>query len=138
VAGERWSGSFSELVTGPTFVSVYMRNNTGSCDRQVQQLKEVAGELAARGFDLIGVSRDTAGSHLKYCCKLELPFTLVSDPDYRFALAVDSLVEKKLYGRVYTGPTRSAYLVDGEGVVLGLVEKVDSANHAGQLRALLS
>ncbi len=138
VAGERWIGSFSELVTCPTFVSVYMRNNTSSCDRQVQQLKEVAEELADKGFGLIGVSRDTVGSHSKYACKLELPFQLVSDPDYHFASAMDSLVEKKLYGRAYTGPTRSAYLIDSEGAVLGLVERVDSANHAAQLRSLLS
>lgn len=136
VWGERWSGMFSELVTRPTVVSVYMRNNTSSCDRQTQQLREVAAELDGQGVGLIAVSRDTVGSHSKYACKLELPYALVSDPEYGFAAAVDSLVEKKLYGRVYTGPTRSAYLIGGDGVVLGVIEKVDSAGHADQVRDL--
>ncbi|MDQ8202444.1 redoxin domain-containing protein [Pelagicoccus sp. SDUM812003] len=133
---ETRTGSFRELVTRPTIVSVYMRNNTSSCDRQIQQMKEIAPQLDAMGVALIGVSKDTVGSHSKYACKLELEFPLVSDPDHRFAKATDSLVEKKMYGKTFWGPVRAAYLIDPSGAVLGLIEKVDSAAHADQLLAL--
>lgn len=137
VSGEKWEGLFSELVTRPTVISVYMRNNTSSCDRQTAQLSEVAEELDRKGVGLIGVSKDTPGSHLKYASKHELAFPLVSDPDHSFASASKSLVEKKMYGKTFWGPTRSAYLVDSDGIVLAVVEKVDSAGHAQQLRELV-
>lgn len=137
VEGEKWEGSFADLVTRPTFVSVYMRNNTSSCDRQAQQMQGAASELDGRGYGLIGLSKDTPGSHLKYSCKLELGFPLVSDPKHLFAKVTDSLVEKKMYGKTFLGPTRSAYLVSPDGEVLALVEKVDSAAHADQLLALV-
>lgn len=134
--GEKRECSFSELVTRPTLVSVYMRNNTGSCDKQTQQMQVAAAELDRLGLGLVGLSKDTPGSHLKYACKFELSFPLVSDPDHAFAKATKSLVEKKMYGKTFHGPTRSAYLIDPSGRVLGLVEKVDAANHASQLLGL--
>lgn len=106
--------------------------------RQLEQLKSVEKNLDTNGIGLIAVSRDMIGSHAKYAQKHGLAFTLASDPEYRFASAVDSLVEKKLYGRSYLGPSRSAYLISEKGVLLGLVEAVDSANHAGQALALVS
>ena len=136
LAGEKWQGPFNELLNGPTIVSVYMRNNTSSCDRQTQQMNEVAPELRAAGIGLIGLSKDTFGSHQKYACKLDLDFPLVSDPDHLFAKATKSLVEKKMYGKIFFGPTRSAYLVDVDGAVKGVVERIDSANHAEELRRL--
>lgn len=136
VNGEKWEGLMSALISKPTIVSVYMRNNTSSCDKQTQQMGEVAAELEKLGIELIGVSKDTPGSHLKYTSKLELDFPLVSDPEHQFAKATKSLVEKKMYGKTFFGPTRSAYLLDKQGVVRGIVEKVDSANHAAQLLAL--
>lgn len=137
VGGEKWEGPFAELVTRPTIVSVYMRNNTSSCDKQSQQMGSVAAELEKQGVGLIGLSKDTPGSHLKYACKMELSFPLVSDPEHAFASATKSLVEKKMYGKTFLGPTRSAYLIDSEGTLLAIVEKVDSANHGQQLKELV-
>ncbi|MDQ8186407.1 redoxin domain-containing protein [Pelagicoccus sp. SDUM812002] len=136
--GEKRECTFAEIVQRPTIVSVYMRNNTGSCDKQVKQMQVAAAELDRIGVDLIGVSKDTPGSHLKYACKLDLSFPLVSDPEHDFAQVTDSLVEKKMYGKTFHGPTRAAYLIDTDGKVLGIVEKVDSANHADQLIQLAS
>lgn len=137
VSGEKWEGLFSELITRPTIVSVYMRNNTGSCDKQAYQLGVVAGEFDQKGIGLIGLSKDTPGSHVKYACKHEFAYPLVSDPDHAFAAATKSLMEKKMYGKTFFGPSRSAYLIDPEGKVLGIVEKVNAAEHAEQLRELV-
>ena len=127
----------SESLDGPTVVSVYMRNNTGSCDKQILSLNEAYPALKKRGVNLLGVSKDTAGSHLKYADRHGIQFPLVSDPEHRFAKAIDSLIEKKMYGRTYWGPQRAAYLIDERGLLLSICEKVDPRRHGDQVESLL-
>lgn len=128
---------FRELLTRPTIVSVYMRNNTGSCDRQNDSLAAHAAELAARGYNLVALSRDTCGSHLKYAVKKGIGYTLASDPDDHFAKAAGAIVEKSMYGRTFSGPARAAFVIAVDGTILALAEKVDTKDHATQLHALL-
>ncbi|MBC2606968.1 peroxiredoxin [Pelagicoccus albus] len=137
VDGEKWEGPFAELIKRPTVVSVYMRNNTSSCDKQTVQMQTVAEELDKKGIGLIGLSKDTVGSHLKYAAKHGLSFPLVSDPDHLFAQATDSLVEKKMYGKTFLGPTRSAYLLRDDLSLAAAVEKVTSAAHGDELLSLV-
>jgi peroxiredoxin Q/BCP len=61
----------------------------------------------------------------------------VSDPEDQFARATGSLVEKSMYGKKYTGPARAAYVLERDGTVLAVVEKVDTADHAAQLLAVI-
>jgi peroxiredoxin Q/BCP len=129
---------FAELLKRRTIVSVYMKNNTGSCDKQNDSLAAHAAEFARAGYDLVGVSRDTSGSHLKYAAKRKIPYPLVSDPDDQFARATDSIVEKSMYGRTFSGPARAAYVLAPDGTVLAIALKVDTADHAAQLRALIA
>ena len=88
--------TFADLLMRRTVVSVYMKNNTGTCDRQNESLVAHAAEIARGGCDLIAVSRDTAGSQLRYAAKKQIGYALVSDPKDLFARAVDSLVEKSM------------------------------------------
>ena len=60
------------------------------------------------------------------------------DPDDLFAQATDSVVEKSMYGRKFQGPARAAYVIDRDGTVLAVVEKVDTAAHGEQLQAVLA
>ncbi len=129
---------FAELLTQRTVVSVYMKNNTPSCDRQNAALGVVAAELAKAGVNLVAVSRDTAGAQGRYAAKHRVTYVLVSDPDDRFSRAADAMVEKSMYGRTFVGPARAAYVLDGDGTVLATVPKVDAANHAEQIRAVLA
>jgi thioredoxin-dependent peroxiredoxin len=129
--------SVRELLTRPTIVSVYMKNNTGSCDKQNDSLAARAAEFEVRGYQLIALSRDTCGSHLKYAAKKGISYTLASDPEDRFASAANALVEKSMYGKTYTGPARAAFVIDRDGTVLAVAEKVDTKDHAAQLHALL-
>ena len=127
-----------ELLTRRTVVSVYMRNNTPGCDRQNDSLVGHAKEFNSAGFNLVALSRDTCGSHRKYAAKKKIPYVLVSDPEDNFARATDSIVEKSMYGRKYSGPARAAYVIDTDGTVLAMAEKVDTKDHAAQLKALLA
>lgn len=129
--------AFKDLLTKPTIVSVYMRNNTGSCDKQNDSLAAHAPEFAKRGYNLVAISRDTCGSHLKYAVKKGITYTLASDPDDLFAKAADAIVEKSMYGKTYEGPARAAFVIAKDGTVLAVAEKVDTKDHAAQLNALL-
>lgn len=133
-AGQAKQVTLGDLLTRRTIVSVYMKNKTPSCDRQIDSLAAQAKELAAAGYDLVAVSRDTCGSHTRYAAAKNLPFTLVSDPKDSFARATDSLIEKSMYGRKFIGPARAAYVLERDGTVLAVVPQVDTANHAAQLR----
>jgi peroxiredoxin Q/BCP len=130
--------ALADLLTRRTIVSVYMKNNTPSCDRQNDSLAAAAAEFDRLGYNVVALSRDTCGSHRKYATKKGLSYTLASDPDDLFAKATDSLVEKSMYGRTFVGPMRAAYVLDPDGTVLAVIPKVDTADHAGQLREVLA
>lgn len=127
---------FSELLRRRTVVSVHMKNNTPSCDRQVEALGAVADEVSRAGCEVVAVSRDTKGSHARYAAAKHVRFALVSDPEDRLARAAGSLVEKSMYGRTFVGPARVVFVLEPDGTVLA-VEKVDTAQHAEQVRALI-
>lgn len=138
VGGEVREVAFAELLKRRTVVSVYMKNNTPSCDRQLADLVAAAPEWKKAGYDVVAVSRDTPGSHRKTAEKKQVPFALVSDPEDAFARATDSLVTKSMYGKQYVGPARAAYVLEADGTVLATIEKVDTAAHAEQVRAVLA
>ena len=135
--GEEQTIEFSELLDRPTIVSVYMRNNTSGCDKQNKSLAEHAQWFDDQGYNLVAVSKDTCGSHKNYAEKLDINYVLASDPDYKFANATDSVVEKKMYGNTYEAPSRSAYVIDTDGTVMGIIEKVNTKDHAQELKELI-
>lgn len=135
--GEEIEVRFAELLDKPAVVSVYMKNNTGSCDKQNNSLAEQAGVFAEKGYNLIAISKDSCGSHKKYAEKLGISYILASDPELAFSKATDSIVEKKMYGKTYEGPSRSAFVIDTDGTVLGVIEKLTPAKHAAELIELI-
>jgi peroxiredoxin Q/BCP len=135
--GEQQTVSFSELLDRPTIVSVYMKNNTPGCDKQNTSLAADAAWFDNKGYNLIAISKDTCGSHKKYADKMGINYTLASDPDYKFAQATDSIVDKKMFGKKYQAPSRSAYIIQPDGTVIATIEKVDTKNHAQELKDLI-
>lgn len=135
--GEEKSVKFADLLDRPTIVSVYMKNNTGSCDKQNISLATDQKMFSEKGVNLVAISKDTCGSHKKYAEKHEISYILASDPDLLFSKATDSIVEKKMYGKTYDGPSRSAFYIDTDGTVLNIIEKIDPKNHAAELLELI-
>jgi peroxiredoxin Q/BCP len=129
--------AFADLLTRRTIVSVHMKNKTPSCDRQNDSLVAHAARLNLGGYDIVGISRDTPNSHLRYAVAKKISFPLVSDPHDQFAHAADSLVQKSMYGRTFIGPARAAFVLDHEGTVLAVMEKIDTANFGHQLEELI-
>ncbi len=134
INGDEKSVSFKELLDRPTIVSVYMRNNTGGCDKQNRSLAEHADWFDKKGYNLVALSKDTCGSHKNYAEKLGINYVLASDPDFKFAEATDSVVEKKMYGKTFEAPSRSAFIIDKDGTVLDIIEKVNTKAHADELK----
>ncbi len=135
--GEKKTVEFGELLDRPTVVSVYMKNNTSSCDRQTADLAEEAEWFDEQGYNLVAISKDGCRSHKNYAKKQGIGYILASDPDYKFAEATDSIVEKKMFGNTFEGPSRSAYVLDRDGTVLGIIEKVNTKDHAEELKELI-
>ncbi len=136
-AGQTVEMALAELLTRRTVISVFMRNNTASCDRQKLELAAVAGEFDRAGYNLLGLSRDTAGSHARAAASAQLTFPLISDPQDVFAHAAKAMVTKSMYGRTFQGPQRSAWVVERDGTVLAVLPNVVAAHHADELRALI-
>lgn len=136
--GEQKSVKFEELLDRPTIVSVYMRNNTSGCDKQNASLAQEADWFDQKGYNLVAISKDSCGSHKNYADKMGINYVLASDPDYKFGKATDSVVEKSMFGNTYEAPTRSAYIIASDGTVKGIIEKVDTKNHADELKNLIN
>lgn len=136
--GEEKTVSFSDLLDRPTIVSVYMRNNTSGCDKQNKSLAEESDWFDEKGYNLVAISKDSCGSHKNYAEKLDINYILASDPDYKFAEATDSIVEKNMFGNKYEAPTRSAYVIDTDGTVKEIIKKVNTKDHASELKELIS
>lgn len=135
--GEEKEVQFSELLDRPAIVSVYMKNNTSSCDRQTESLAKHSKWFDEQGYNLIAISKDGCRSHKNYAKKKRIDYTLASDPDYKFAEATDSIIEKSMFGRTFEGPSRSAYVIDTDGTVLKIIEKVTTKAHAEELKELI-
>lgn len=136
--GEVEEVPLAALLTRRTIVSVYMRNNTPSCDRQNDQLAAHAAEFDRAGYNLVAVSRDTCGSHTRFAAAKKIPYALASDPEDRFARAADAIVGKSMYGRKFLGPARAAFVLDRDGTVLAVLPKVEPKDHGKQLRELIA
>ncbi|MGM0546198.1 MAG: peroxiredoxin [Bacteroidota bacterium] len=135
--GEEKTVTFKELLDRPTIVSVYMRNNTSGCDKQNKSLAEHADWFDEQGYNLIAISKDSCGSHKNYAEKLNINYVLASDPEYKFAEATDSIVEKQMFGNKYEAPSRSAYVIDTDGTVKAIIEKVNTKDHASELKEVI-
>lgn len=130
--------TFSDILVKPTIVSVYMKNNTSSCDRQTVDLAEHSDWFEKAGYNLLAISKDGCKSHMNYAKKQGINYMLASDPEYKFAEATESLIEKKMYGKTFTGPSRSAFVIDTDGTILASIEKIDTKAHAEELKALVN
>lgn len=111
----------------------YPKDNTSGCTLEAQNLRDGRKVLADMGFDIIGVSPDSQKSHQGFICKHSLNFRLLADTDKTLAKAFGVWAEKKLYGRTYMGILRTTFVIDADGVIEKVFEKVDTKNHWQQI-----
>ena len=121
------------LIGKKTIVYFYPKDNTSGCTAEACNLRDNYGALQAAGWNVVGVSKDSVGSHKKFEEKYALPFTLLSDPTTELLQAFGAWGEKKMYGKVTVGTIRKTFLFDEQGVLTRIIEKVDTKNHAAQI-----
>ncbi|MBR3991303.1 MAG: thioredoxin-dependent thiol peroxidase [Clostridia bacterium] len=115
----------------------YPKDNTPGCTRQACAFAGLYGEFKKRGVEVIGVSRDSVASHVKFSEKYGLGFRLLSDPDLEAIKAYGVWQEKKLYGKTSFGVVRTTFLVDEDGIVTRVMPKVKPDTNAAEILAEL-
>lgn len=111
----------------------YPKDNTSGCTAEACSLRDGYDELKKAGYEIIGVSKDSAQSHRGFIEKQNLPFRLIADTDTTLQQQFGVWAEKKMYGRTYMGTLRHTFLIDENGVIEKVIEKVDTKNHAQQI-----
>ena len=120
--------SLSDFLGKRVVLYFYPRDNTPGCTRQACAFAGAYKEFEARDVVVIGISRDSVASHLKFAEKYELPFILLSDPDRQAIDAYGIWQEKKNYGKVSMGVVRTTYLIDENGIIIRANDKVKAAD----------
>jgi peroxiredoxin Q/BCP len=111
----------------------YPKDDTPGCTKQACSLRDGHAELQRRGIKVIGVSLDDEKSHRKFAEKYGLPFTLLADTDHSVADAFGVYGEKQFAGRKYMGVSRTTFLIDEEGRVRKVLDKVNVEEHADEV-----
>jgi peroxiredoxin Q/BCP len=111
----------------------YPKDDTPGCTAEACNLRDNYDALLKQGFDVIGVSPDAGKAHLKFIEKYTLPFRLIADTDKKVAEAYGVWGLKKFMGKEYMGVNRTTFIIDENGLINNIIEKVDTKNHASQI-----
>ncbi|TDS13526.1 peroxiredoxin Q/BCP [Maribacter caenipelagi] len=114
-------------------VFFYPKASTPGCTAEACNLRDNFKELQSEGYDLLGVSADSEKRQAKFKEKYEFPFPLLADEDHTVINAFGVWGLKKFMGREYDGIHRKTFVVDGDGIVVKVIDKVKTKDHAAQL-----
>lgn len=117
-------------------IYVYPKDSTPGCTAEACSLRDGMEELRARGYEVIGVSKDSAKSHLNFIAKQNLNFHLIADTELTLIKQLGAWGEKRMYGKTTMGVIRTTYLIDENGTVEHVIAKVDTKNAAQQILQL--
>ena len=111
----------------------YPKDSTPGCTAEACNLRDNYERFLALGYNVLGVSRDSAESHKRFIAKYQLPFHLIADTDLSILKAYEAWGEKKMYGKVTEGTLRTTYIIDENGIIIDAIGKVDTKNHTTQI-----
>ena len=111
----------------------YPKDSTPGCTAEACDLRDNYERFLSLGYNVLGVSRDSATSHQRFIAKYNLPFHLIADTDLTILKAYEAWGEKKMYGKVTEGTLRTTYVIDEEGIIIDAIGKVDTKNHTAQI-----
>ena len=132
------SVSLSDFLGKKVVLYFYPKDNTPGCTRQACAFAAAYEGFKSRDVVVIGISKDSVASHLKFAQKHELPFILLSDRELRAIQGYDVWQEKKLYGKVSMGVVRSTYIIDEQGLIEKVMPKVKPDTNAAEILAYLN
>jgi len=113
----------------------YPKDNTSGCTAEACSLRDGYQDLRKAGYEVIGVSKDSAKSHQNFIEKHELPFNLIADTDTTLQQQFGVWAEKSMYGRKYMGTLRTTFIIDENGIVKDIIgsKEVKTKDHANQI-----
>lgn len=119
-------------------VYFYPKDNTPGCSRQACAFAAAYEGFRSKDIVVMGISKDSIASHLKFTQKYELPFILLSDPDLQAIEAYGVWQEKKMYGKVSMGVVRSTFIIDENGIIEKVMMKVKPDTNAAEILQYLT
>ena len=125
--------SLSDFLGKKVVLYFYPKDNTPGCTRQACAFAGAYAGFREKDIIVIGISRDSVASHAKFAEKYNLPFTLLSDPELVAIKAYGVWQEKKLYGKVSFGVVRTTFIIDEEGKIERVMEKVKPDTNAAEI-----
>ncbi len=111
----------------------YPKDNTPGCSAQACNIKDNYNELIAQNYVVLGVSPDDESSHQKFIDKFNLPFDLLVDTEKEICNSYGIWKEKKNFGKTYMGVVRTTFIIDSEGNIEDIIEKVKTKDHTSQI-----
>ena len=130
--------SLSDFVGKKVVLYFYPKDNTPGCTRQACAFAAAYEGFKAKDVVVIGISKDSVASHLKFAQKHDLPFVLLSDPELQTIQAYGVWQEKKLYGKVSMGVVRTTFIIDEQGNIEKVMPKVKPDTNAAEILAYLA
>ena len=130
--------SLSDFLGKKVVLYFYPKDNTPGCTRQACAFAAAYEGFISKGLVVIGISKDSVASHLKFAQKYNLPFILLSDPELQAIQAYGVWQEKKLYGKVSMGVVRTTFLIDELGYIAKVMPKVKPDTNAAEILACLT
>ena len=125
--------SLADLRGRKVVLYFYPKDDTPGCTKQACSIRDSYSEFEERGIKVLGVSLDDQASHRKFADKYELPFTLLSDTDHAVADAYGVYGEKEFMGKKYMGVDRKTFLIDEQGRIKKVFNKVNVEEHADEV-----
>ncbi len=111
----------------------YPKDSTPGCTAEACNLRDNYERFLALGYEVLGVSKDSATSHQRFIEKYQLPFHLIADTDLTILKAYEAWGEKKNYGKVTMGTLRTTYVIDEQGTIVDAIAKVNTKDHTSQI-----
>jgi len=128
----------SDFLGKKVILYFYPRDNTPGCTRQACAFAGAYDAFREQDVVVIGVSKDSVASHVKFAQKYDLPFILLSDPDLTAIQAYGVWQEKKLYGKPSMGVVRTTYIIDENGLIEKVMPKVKPDTNAAEILEYLA
>lgn len=111
----------------------YPKDDTPGCTAESCNLRDNYSQFREKGYEVIGVSSDGEKSHRRFISKFDLPFNLIADTDKKIHEIFGTWGEKSMFGRKYMGTIRTTFIIDEEGKVANIIEKVNTEDHTSQI-----
>jgi len=130
--------SLSDFQGKKVVLYFYPKDNTPGCTRQACAFAQNYQEFEKKGVVVIGVSKDSVASHVKFAQKYELPFILISDPELKAIEPYGVWQEKTMCGKTSMGVVRTTYIIDEKGMIEKVMPKVKPDTNAQEILEYLA